>query len=72
MSKKFYTDQDVRKELARQLTAFTQAELAQFTGIPRQNVSAMALGAPIRGKLLAWLGFKQVQGLYERGIHEKV
>ena len=63
---KHYREQDVRAFLNAKLKHTTQAEIARECGLKRQNVSAMVNGSPIVGKLLTWLGFQRVEGLYER------
>ena len=66
MTKKYYTDGDVRNALVGCIFATSQASVSRASRVKPQNVSLMAQGAPIRGKLLAWLGYRQVKGIYER------
>ena len=63
---RYYTADDVRTALSVVLASMTQADLARETGLKPQHISVMAKGAPITGKLLAWLGFERVDGLYSR------
>jgi len=61
-----HTERDVRDELDIRLKTMTQADVARVTGIHTPNISNTVRGGPIPAKLLAWLGFKQVTGIYER------
>lgn len=61
-----FTANDVRSELRKRLDGRTQAEVAREVGIKPQNLSVMASGGPIHGKLLAWLGYRRIEGIYER------
>jgi DNA-binding transcriptional regulator LsrR (DeoR family) len=65
---KYYMDSDIRKALtdAIRVGNWTQADIARECKVSPQNVSAMVKGAPINGKVLMWLGFRRVDGLYER------
>ncbi len=66
MANRYYTQEQVRAALRRQLEQKSQIQIARECGAKPQNVSVMVQGAPIGGKVLAWLGFKKVEGLYER------
>lgn len=61
-----FTTEDVRAELARRIEGRSQADVAREIGIKPQNLSIMVAGAPITGKVLAWLGFRRIEGLYAR------
>ena len=42
----------------------SQAALAREIGVKPQNLSQMLRGAPINGRVLKWLGYEAVNGLY--------
>ena len=62
---KLYTAEDVRRTLNRELYTKSQTEIAREVGVKVQNVSVMAAGSPIIGKVLAWLGYERVT-MYRR------
>lgn len=66
MAKRFYADDAVRAEFTKRLAGRTMTSAAQEIGVKLQNLSIMKQGAPISGKVLAWLKFRKVEGLYER------
>ena len=66
MKKRYYTSSEVRDLLETVLRSHTQAEIARECGVKPQNLSVMAKGAPINGKVLTWLGYRRVDDLYER------
>lgn len=68
---RYYTDEDVRKELAYRTAGRIQADIARTIGVKPQNLSLMLRGAPIGGKVLAWLGFERAAGLYTKSIQRR-
>ena len=66
MAKRYYTSEDVRGALLDKLGTCTQADICRESGVKAQNISQMVKGAPIGGKVLTWLGYKRVNGIYER------
>lgn len=64
--KKQFTTADVRAEFVKRIQGRRQAEVAREVGVKPQNLSTMIKGAPIHGKVLAWLGYRRVEGIYER------
>lgn len=64
--KKQYTVDDVRAELYRRLQGQVQSRVAREIGVQPQNLSVMASGGPIHGKVLAWLGYRRIEGIYEK------
>lgn len=66
MTQEQFTTEDVRAEFRLRLEGKTQIEIAREIGIKPQNLSAMVAGAPINGKVLAWLGFRRIEGLFEK------
>jgi hypothetical protein len=43
----------------------SQAALARTIGVSPQNLSLMLHGSTIHGKVLRWLGYEPVRGLYQ-------
>jgi len=69
---RYYDEEFVRAALKFKITmGHTQVEIARACGVSPQNVSAMVKGAPIVGKVLAWLGFRRVEGLYEKTAQKR-
>ena len=64
--KKQYTSDDIRAALQKRLHGQIQARIARQIGVSPQNLSVMASGGPIHGKVLAWLGYRRVEGIYEK------
>lgn len=64
---KYFTDADVRRELLAALGNSTQAAFARKIGVMPNFLSMIIGGAPITGKVLAYLGYRKVQTrLYEK------
>lgn len=66
MGNRYYTKDQVRAELLKRLAGKRQADISRLCGAKPQHLSLMVNGAPVSGKVLAWLGFKKVEHLYER------
>jgi hypothetical protein len=66
MAKRYYADDAVRAELSKRLAGRTMTSVAKEAGVKVQHISVMNQGASITGKVLAWLGYRRVEGLYER------
>ena len=66
MAKRFYDDAGVRAFLMARISIRSQAACAREIGVKPQNLSAMVKGGPIHGRVLEWLNFRRVEGLYER------
>jgi len=66
MAKRYYSDVHVRDAFLSKMIGKRQIAVATEIGVPAQNISAMLKGAPITGKVLVWLGFRPVRGLYEK------
>ena len=60
------TDEQLRKILKRRVGDQKQVHLAKEIGVKPQNLSIAIKGAPIGGKILAWLGYERVDGIYRR------
>ena len=63
---KYYADDAVRAEFMKRLEGRTLTSAAKEAGVKVQHISVMRQGASITGKVLTWLGFRRVEGLYER------
>jgi hypothetical protein len=66
MANRYYTGDEVRAALDRALKTRTQSAICRECGCKPQHISIMVKGGPITGKVLAWLGFTRVDGLYRR------
>jgi hypothetical protein len=66
MAKNFYTEAEVRKAFETRCAGRTQGSIALSIGVKRQQVCAMLRGEAISKKAAAWVGFRPVNGLYER------
>lgn len=64
--KKHFTTDDVRAELERRMRGRKQADVAREVGVKPQNLSIMVKGAPIHGKVLSWLGYRRIEGMFEK------
>ena len=63
----FITEPQLREVLRKKLVGRTQAAVAKDAGIGSNLMSMIVHGAPITGKLLAFLGYSKVrQKLYRR------
>ena len=65
-SVKYFSRAEVREALDRALRDRTMTSLAEEIGVPIQSISVMRQGAPINGKVLAWLGFERVDGIFRK------
>ena len=64
------SEQIVKETLTLKLRAMTQKRVAKSAGVTRQFVSQCKNGeVPITGKLLAWLGFEEIEDRQFRRIH---
>lgn len=66
MANRYYTADDIRKVFEAKIKGRTQVSICRELGLKAQNLSVMVNGAPINGRVLAWLGYRRVEGLYER------
>lgn len=66
MANRYYTQEQIRAALNRKLEGSSQIKIARECGAKPQHISLMVNGAPIGGKVLAWLGFKKIENLYEK------
>lgn len=64
----YVTQAELIKILRRRLAVRNnrQVDLAREIGVKPQNLSVVLKGAPVGGKILAWLGFEKVDGLYQK------
>ena len=62
----YVTQDELRALLRKKLGSGTQAALARAIGVKPQNLSVQLQGLPIQGKVLAWLGYEAVNGLYQK------
>ena len=66
MTGRFYTTQDIQKALGQRLKDRTQASVCRELKLKPQNLSVMVRGGPISGRVLEWLGYERVEGLYRK------
>jgi hypothetical protein len=66
MAKRYYTVEQIRAALKQKMNGKTQADVAAEIGVAPQQVSATLKGFAPATKVLTWLGYKRVEGLYER------
>jgi len=63
---KRYTEAHIRIELKNRLQTMTQKDIARVVDMHQPDVSVAVRGGAIPAKLSAWLGFRKVEGIYER------
>ena len=66
MANRYYTSEEVRRVFEMRLRDRTQVSVCRELGMKAQNLSVMVKGAPITGKVLDWLGFERVEGMFTR------
>jgi hypothetical protein len=66
MAQRYYTEDEMRKRFDQLINGRTQHKVAAEIGIKRQQVNAMIRGEQLSAKVLAWMGYQKVQGVYEK------
>jgi hypothetical protein len=61
-----YTAEFIRRELKRKMKGKTQTAFAREIGVHRQVLCLVLNGDQPTQRILAWLGYRRVEGLYER------
>jgi hypothetical protein len=62
----YVTNEQLRKMLKRKLADRSQADLSKEIGVKPQNLSIVLKGAPVGGRILSFLGYEKVDGLYRK------
>ncbi len=62
----YVTQEHLKRILEAKLEGRSQASLCREIGVRPQHLSLMVNGAPINGKVLAYLGYEKAEGLYRR------
>jgi DNA transposition AAA+ family ATPase len=63
----YITEDKLRQELRSKVKGSTQVRIAEEIGVGASALSMALGGAPVTGKILAWLGYRRVRTrLYER------
>jgi hypothetical protein len=62
----YVTQEQLRTMLVKKIGSRRNAVVSREIGVKPQNLHIMSQGAPIVGKVLAWLGYEKVNDLYRR------
>jgi hypothetical protein len=61
-----FTEQQIRDDLSKRMKTMTQADVSRITGIFPPNISQMVRGAPLTARMMKWLGYREIRGIYEK------